>query len=518
MRIGVACMFAFRPHVEHLAYLAELLQRGGHTVFGFTCDAAVEHCYSRDLRGRSRLRQCPECILGGVRSYPIPDVWSIDRKLYEPLERERLNRLTLSSVTTVQRTEAGLDLTTPEFIAAQRALDRPVGTVYANAKQWIIKRRLDAILFFNGRMDLTTGLRAACEDCKLPFVTVERSWFGHGLTLVPNENCIALGEIGRLSEEFRDLPLLPEQAAYGGRIAADRFRQRNALEWRIYNARATHIGWPNSAPRGERVLILPGSRNEFEGHPDYACRWEDYTEALDAALAHLGLPHRNCVMRCHPNWAERIGRNSGWRSERHWAHWGEEHGMTVIRSSERPNTYGLIGEADYVLVNGSSAGIEAAVRGRKVVCVGHATYQRAGFGVHLYGPEDLPLLSALAKHDPERTARMALRYLYTHGRRFVQYVRFVRAETTLRYHYLDGADPERLVNIFRSGRLEPDDDRFGRSVESETCIVGQMLAGQWDLLGEWQEELPALPRMEIRRRPGLRWIDNVRGVFARGDL
>lgn len=517
MRFGIASLFAFRPHVEHMAYLAELLRRGGHAISGFTCDAAVEHCYSRDLRGHSRLRQCPVCIAGGIRSYAIPDLWSIDARFQEPLEPNRLHRLTLSSVTTVHRTESASDLLSPEISAALRALERPMAAIYANAKRWILERQLDAVLFFNGRMDLTAGLRAACEDLQRPFITVERSWFGHGLTLVPNESCIALGEIGRLSEEFRDRPLLPEQAAYAGRIAADRFRQRNEFEWRLYNADGIHVGWPNSARPGARVLILPGSRNEFEGHPDFTCGWNDYTLGMDAVLARLKLPPENCVVRCHPNWAEPIGRNTGWRSEQHWTSWAEQRGMTLIKSADRPNTYGLIGEADFVLVNGSSAGVEGGLRGRKLVCVGHATYERAGFGTLVNAPEDLPRLDELSAHDAERTARLALRYVYTHGRRFVQFVPFVRAVTTVRYEYFDGADPERLVRICRSGQLEPDDSRYAQNAEFETQVVKKMLAGEWDALAQWQEEPPTATNMRIRRRFGLRWLDDVRGAFARGD-
>jgi hypothetical protein len=500
-----------------MAYLARVLTRGGHVISGFTCDAAVEHCYSRDLRARSRLRQCPECVIGGIRSFPIPDVWSIDPRLHEPLEAEWFRQLTLSSVTTVQRTETASDLATDEFMAAHRTLERPVATVYANAKRWITERKLDGVLLFNGRMDLTAALRAACESLQCPYITVERSWFGHGLQLIPNECAIALGEIGRLSESFRDRPLLSEQAAYAGRIAADRFRQRNTLEWRLYNQDALNVAWPNSASAGARVLILPSSRNEFEGHPDYACGWVDHTLAVDAVLARLHVRPGNCVLRCHPNWGEPIGRNTGWRSEQHWGGWGEQRGMTVIRAADRANTYGLIGEADYVLVNGSSAGVEAGLRGRKVICVGHATYERAGFSTQIDSEDDLAQLGALSEHDPQHTARLALRYLYTHGRRFAQFVRFVRAETTLRYEYLEGADAQRLVQICKSGRLEPDDGRYGQDTEFETSIVNQMLAGEWDVLGQWQEEPPAGIKMDIARRFGLRWVDRVRGLFVRGD-
>lgn len=517
MKFGVASLFAFRPHVEHLAYLADLLRAAGHDISGLVCDSAVDACYSRELRGHSRLRQCPACIFGGLRSYAIPSVRSIDRRLREPLDPAHLRALTQSSVATVLRTEAASDLEAPEFAKVQRRLEKPVEVVYANAKRWIAERNLDAVLLFNGRMDLTAAVRAACREMRCPVVTVERSWFGHGLQLVPNESSIALGELGRLNEQFRDRPLTAEQAAYAGRRAADRFQQRNSLEWRLYNAGAVATAWPTDVGKGPRALILPGSRNEYEGHPDFAVHWPDSTIAMDTVMQYLALDGRNCVMRCHPNWAERIGKHSGRRSEQHWADWAERRGIRVIRSADRANTYGLIDAADFVLVNGSSAGVDAALAGRRVVCVGHSSYERAGFAAHLYGPEDLPQLEGSEPHDPERTARLALRYVYTHGRRFAQYWEFVRALTTFRYEYYEGADPERVVRLCRSGRSEADDARYATTTADEDAVVEKMLAGRWDELGKWQEPRLEHGRLRIQRRLGLRWIDGARAAFAPGD-
>jgi hypothetical protein len=401
--------------------------------------------------------------------------------------------------------------------AAQRTLAAPVETVYSNGKRWIQEKGLDAVLVFNGRMDLTAALCAACEDLGIPFASLERSWLGHGLLLRPNQNCLGLREINRLSARFRDLPLTADQAGYAGRIAADRFRQRNVLEWRLYNAGATHSSWPTAAPRGARVLILPSSRNEFEGHGDFTCGWHDFTAGVDSVLAHLDLPAESCVVRCHPNWAERIGRNTGWRSQKHWTEWAVDRGMTVIGSAEKISTYGLIGQADCVIVNTSSSGVEAGLRGRKVVCIGHSFYEEGGFAVQVHGPADLHRLDALAAHDPELTARRALRFLCTHGRRFAQFSKFVRAITTIHYEYYEGAEPDRLVRMMQSGALEPDDTDYSESTEMETRVVEKLLACDWEWLGQWQDAPPMTRRLEIRRRAGLRWIDAARELFARGD-
>jgi hypothetical protein len=66
--------------------------------------------------------------------------------------------------------------------------------------------------------------------------------------------------------------------------------------------------------------------------------------------------------------------------------------------------------------------------------------------------------------------------------------------------------------------LEPDDGDYADDASAESQVVTQMLAGEWDSLAQWQEAPPASQRMNIRRRFGLRWIDDVRELLPRGDL
>jgi hypothetical protein len=459
------------------------------------------------------------CMMGGIRSFAVPRVWSVNRRFRCSLEERRLLRATLSSVATRLRTETGSDLEEPEFRTAQRQLFESVETVYGNARRWIHERSLDAVLLFNGRMDLTAAVAAACEDCGIPYVSVERSWFGHGLMLIPDQNCLGLQEIGRLASEFRERPLLPHQARYAAHIAANRFRQRNTLEWRLYNPNARTVEWPGPAA-GERILILPSSKNEFEGHPDYQTPWPDHTTAIELLLQRLQLKPEDCVVRCHPNWAEHIGINTGWRSERHYTEWGRSLGMTVIASSAKASTYALIEQADLVVVNSGSAGVEAALRGKPIVCIGHAQYERAGFSTHILNAESLEHLEGLSQHDPERSIRYALRYVYTYGRRFTQFVDFVRAITTTRYEYFKGADAARLERICRNRVLEPDDPKFAGDEDGdlETQVVTSIRRGDWETLGDLPELAHSGDRLDVPRRFGLGWLDSVRERLPRGDL
>ena len=69
MRIGFASIFSFRPHVEHLHYVAMLAREAGHETRFLTCDSQLALCYSRALKDSARAVECPKCMLGGIRSF-----------------------------------------------------------------------------------------------------------------------------------------------------------------------------------------------------------------------------------------------------------------------------------------------------------------------------------------------------------------------------------------------------------------------------------------------------------------
>ena len=516
MRIGLTSIFSFRPHVEHLAYLDRLLAAGGHETHGLTCDAALSHCYGRLLRQRSKLRECPRCMLGGIRTFPMERVSSIDSRLRTRLDPSRLWRLVVSSVAVRYRTESADDLDTPKFREAIDELAKPVETAYANAVRWIERSRLEGVVLFNGRMDVLAGVVAACEDLTVPYVSVERPWLAHGIYMIPNGNVLDLRANDAMCRDFREKPLLESQASHAGAIAAQHFLGQNRLLWRVYNVEASRTVWPRSNS-GERVLILPGSRNESEGHPDWVCAWGDYTIALDQLLDRLGIKADHCVLRCHPNWGEKIGTFTGWRSELHYSDWSRRRGVHVIPSSSKDSTYDLIAAADLVIVNGSSTAVEAALRGKPVILLGHSAYQQAGLCSTVSTPAELESFSIPSQRSPYSAVVKALRYMYLAASRFPQYVAFVRAKSNTRCEYFDGADPERVINMLRTGKVQPDDASVAEDDRHERTVADYLLAGDWENLKGTSAHPSCGPRLAIDRRRGLRWIDNVRDRMPRGD-
>lgn len=515
MKVGFSNIFSFRPHVEHLYYLSLLVKQAGHEVFFLACDGSVSNCYPRALKGTSKLTECPKCVLGGVRSYPVGPVTSISAST-SGLVVATLDALALSSSCTLARTESDADWYVPDVIEVRKSLYDPIASVHESAMRWIERNRLDAVICFNGRMDLTRALTYACERSGIPYLTHERTWFGDGLHLIPNANCLSIEPVDKMVRDFESRPLTLVQAKLAGKLAGERFLQRNSLEWRVYNKNPDPTPWP-LASAGLRVLVLPSSRNEFAGHDEWKTGWADNTQALDDFFEAFAVKPEQVVVRCHPNWAENIGQVTGVRSLELYRRWTEKRGIHSISSEQKASTYDLIQQADIVVMNGGSSAVEAGVCGKQVICLGPVNYQNAGFVRVFRDRASLSAAGASAPIDPEVVIRKTLRFLYLSARRFPQYVDYVRAAETTRYAYFEGADPARLVSMLETGIVAADDSSYAINTTGEDPIVEALMRKDWRGLADYEVPRPDLKQLKVARRFGLGWVDAARAKLPLGD-
>jgi len=246
MRIGFSSIYAWRPHVEHLHYLAALARQAGHQVSFLTCDADLSSCYTKQMRpSRSKISHCMRCMMGGFRSYESSGIRSIgqlaDSSLVIP---NGASTWCHSSASTIGRFESDADFESSEFESFVHDLTEPTHKVYGAARRWIDQERLDAICLFNGRMDATRAVLEAARSAQLPFVSIERTWFGDGLQMLPNENCLGLRAVDAMMVDWRNKPLTRMQALQAVSHVASRFLRRNGKEWRAYNLSAQTTRWP----------------------------------------------------------------------------------------------------------------------------------------------------------------------------------------------------------------------------------------------------------------------------------
>lgn len=514
MKVGFVNIFSFRPHVEHLFYLSTLLKEAGHDVHFLTCDSAVSNCYARAIKGSGKVRECSKCILGGVRSYTTRSITSVANQKTDLPESE-LDRLALSSSCTLSRTESEAEWRDPEVVKIRKSLYEPIGAVFESTKQWISDNELEAIVCFNGRMDLTRAVTFACESMDIPFVTHERTWFGDGIQLIPNGNCLGLSALGELVREYDDKPLTKTQVRVAGKLVGERFLQRNSLEWRLYNKNPEPAAWPLADP-GKRVLVVPSSKNEFAGHEDWQTGWEDNTEALDDFFDVYGIRAEQVILRCHPNWAENIGQVTGNRSLALYTEWAKKRGIHVINSKEKASTYDLIQQSDLVILNGGSSAVEAGACGKQVVCLGPSTYDQAGFVQVFHSRKEMEE-NELKNIDPDTVRRKTLRFLYVRSHRFPQFVDHVKAIETTRYEYFKGADPERIIDMIKTGKIQADDPSFTESECYENEVLSSLRRAEWGVLADLEVSKRPLRPLHISRMIGFGWLDGFRAKFARGD-
>jgi hypothetical protein len=520
MRIGFTSIYSYRPHVEHVFYLAQLARKDGHEPYFLTCNSGLSSCYTRELRPDApRIIECTKCAAGGLGSYPAGPYSSI-RQLLDPGSPipQEATAWGESSVCTMLRTELPSDKDTVEFAGLKQRLGRAVGEAFNATCVWIERHRLEALVFFNGRKDATRAVLEAAKHMGIPFLSVERTWFGDGLMLIPQDNCLGLEELDRLHRQFRQFPLSEVQARRTARLLASRFLRKNTLEWRAYNMNAVAADWP-AGQAGLKLLFLPSSRSETDGHAHGDCAWSaNPASGFDALLRELGASGENCVLRCHPGWGERVGRADGHYSEDMYSSWARTNGVRCIGSSERASSQDLMRQADAIVVNGSTAGFEAGVLGKPVIGLSPSYYNDAGFQLRFYAPEDRRNLDDLRTQDPRRIARMTLRAAHTLHYRFYQYMNAVRSFSTTRYTYDMSASSEKFVSALRSGHLSADDPTTTDDERAEDEVLDLILSERWDVLWAYTGDgANANARSPLKRRLWLRPVDAIRETQPRGD-
>lgn len=500
MKFGLAALYSWRPHVEQAEFLATLMRQQGHEVVFLTCDSDLPACYTREVRSAfPSAIECSVCRLSGIRSFESDGVSSIGSMGSKGSGDHSLAlSLASSSASTLGRFEAFEDFAGPEHLAIAERLAPAVDKTFNSTMEWISKEKLDGLLVFNGRIDITRAVFEAGLRSNIPVVSYERSLFGDGVLLLPYETCLGLRSTKKLVESWREKPLTAEQSNQAGVIARTRLTGAVSTEWRSYHQPGNGSVWPLGGPR--RVLILPGSWNEIHDAPERSPEWISPLHGFTTVVDELGLRRSEVLVRYHPGWADKIGKQGGERISQVYDAWASENGFSVIPASNQTNTQSLIRECDLVVVWDSSAAIEAGLLGKRVIHLAPAMYSGAGFA--LDGTNRLSLKRSLKSvtdsfssgQNKEKTSvRFALRFIFTMAHRVPQFTDIAIATSSSRQKYFSGGDGERLIKILLTGNLTAYDQRFADSIEAESRIVDAIMeGGEFPDLVRDEEGPPAL--------------------------
>jgi len=425
-KYGLVNFFAWRPHIDHLHFIYDALKKSSHKVSLLSCDGSLPTCYDREIKGGSRLQNCMKCTLGGVRSFASStEVVSLKNFFDSTINHYELDctstaptNMCLSSAATIHRLETDLEQAESAVIDTIAKLSQTTDIVFKSVCNWIKREKIERVICFNGRVDVTRAVIEACRSLGTPFSTHERSWFGPGIQLIYNDNCLSPEPINKINKDFCDVSLSRDQCIAAIRLIAERFGGQNKIEWRLYNPDRVAAKWPTITTR-KRILVVPSSRNEFMGSDHYQNEWSANTEALSLLFGNNDISPSQVVVRGHPNWDENIGVSEGKRSNIHYTNWCSDNNIHYIDSSSSLSTYDLIKDADIVILNGGSSAVEAGVLGKHVVCIGNSWYRDAKFAQNFLSLSDLKEYK-LIDWDLSRFQIISytLRYIYNRLTRF----------------------------------------------------------------------------------------------------
>lgn len=511
--------------MEHCYFLATLAQKAGHETYFLQCNRDLARCYNHELKSGSKWLQCQKCKLGNLGSFTKNNITRIGDFGSEKDHLQSFNdEWVFSSASTLGRFESNHDYHTKDFSDITKRLIDSCFRTYSSARQWIKNNQLNAVCVFNGRIDHTRAVFEAAKAEGVRVVSIERPWFSRGIQMYPEEHCLGLQAVHRIVGDWKSRPLSKDQAFAAASYAAKRFLRMNSDEWRAYNTNAVEQQWPLES-KGARILILPSSRNEIWGHPDWASAWSEPTAGFDAVLDKLGVSMGQVVVRCHPNWSERIGKANGDKIDNYYNQWAKRRGILTISRDDKANTLNLIKQADIILLGNGSAAFEAGVLRKTIVATGPSPYLRAGFTLNVHDKESLDAMpdasGLLTKNSGEKreTARQALRYIYTMTHRIPQYVDAVVPETTTEIQFDMNTNPARFINLLTDGNLQADDETYGQDQAGENQVLDLIANQSWaELLNVGRNEINGeVQYKSLERLVGYNLITKLRPLFTRGD-
>ena len=523
MKIGFSTIFSYRPHVEQVFYLSQQLKKEGHEVFFLNCKGSLPTCYTQEIRPQnSKMKECIKCQIGSLYSYTKENTTFIDAKLQADLPDDVLYKLTKSSSFTLTRIEDPKDVLSDEVTSLQRKFHPTINIVYENAKKWIKENKLEFVFFFNGRMDATNALKQACADSGIKFTSVERPIFAHGLQFNFNENCLSLRAINELHSKYIDKPLTEHQAKLAASMVTSRFRREANLEWRSFNKDSINEKWPTKGS-GQKILIMPSSRNEVWSEHDWRNDWVEYPKIFDKVIEKIskeyGGDYSNCILRAHPIWSQKLGGQDGSKIVTYYEKWCKDKGVLFIGPESRTSSSNLMQQADFLILNGSSSAYESCILGVPTISTARSGYKNANISQVILCEEDLEKFNPkeLKNQDKKEQMRSTLRFIYSYFVRYAIFNSDIRATEVHNFSYAKNIDVKRLEKMMETGTLIPDDETYAENQKDEDSIIELISKKDWKGL-EYSPSIKTNHLSKLRRRGLYIFVDSIRGYFKRGDL
>lgn len=320
---------------------------------------------------------------------------------------------------------AELNFSDPKIVKIVR--DLLVGTVVILEAMNVLldTHRPDTLVLLNGRFFAHWTAIEIAKQKGIRFITHERGFHSDTIRFSENSRTHELDGMRELWDEWKDVPLLPDEVADVAEILENR---RMGLNF----SRLSFSPTPQTLDSVRQVLdldsrpivaIFTSSDDETAAFPER--RRGAFPNSADFLPAVLELarhrPAVQFVIRIHPNTQKReAGTNED--ALRHAEDIREQapENVCVVMPLDDISSYTLADLADVGIVYASTIGLEMAVTGKPVLCMAQATYSHTGAAQQIAEPAQLgPALDrSLASGIDIEQVRTAMRWTYRYFREY----------------------------------------------------------------------------------------------------
>ena len=517
MNIGIINPFPFRPHNQNLVFIVNYLKKiKSNKLFFAECDGSPKICYNKLIfRNRPKQITCLGCRTFGLKSYLNEPFSKISIQNIESKSLPNIDQnLVKSSLFTYNRSESPEDVHNIENDQNFNLLLNETNKFKLAVKNWIDEKKLDAIIGFNGRIDLLKASRIACSEKSINFISVEMPWFGKGLLITPNESPSGVCELKKIYKSYRNKPLTESQIIDVFQPILKRFKKINKSEYKQFNKDHLKIKWDKINKRStKKILFLPSSRSELLGDVNYQkSDWKHPLNGLKELINNNLVNSHDIIIKFHPIWSQKVFNKDGDNIIHYYESFCKENNICYIKSSEKVDSNYMISQADLIVINGSSSFFEASLIGKPVLSLSKAFYDCSEIALNFHSMSHfdslIPFFKNNFKNDKKDTIRRTMRFLYTFKNRFTQFVNNVYYDTAFDVYYNYKELNNNILHTCKTGELIASDKTFARNQSHENKFLDNFIKSNMnlELIELYKDEYDG---NKILRKPFYRIIDNI---------
>lgn len=380
---------------------------------------------------------------------------------------------------------------------------------FIDFENFLKKNNINFVIGFNGRMDHTRVYFDVCKILNIPFFSYESSWFGNGLQLISNNDCLSLDVWHKSNKRFLKYKLSKNQSRLAAVYASSRFNKIMKSEWRDYSNNQ-HL--PKEFKNKIKVLILPSSRSEFEGHPDYISSWRHSTNGFLKIIDFLGVKKKDVYLQMHPIWFQKIYSIDGKNIIDFYREWANSYNISVISENFAFESKDLIAKSEIILINGSSACFEAGILGKKIINTENNKFNYSGICLDVLSEKNIGDIKPWIKNfKSEKVQRRTFRFFYNIMFRINSYESNVRSNlspTSYNYNYSKNKIQKIIERAISRDDIFSDEYIYEGDMDYEKFYIDSILEGK--TFEEFRDFKQGINYENI--------FTKIRNIFPKGDL